>query len=93
MRSLQHLIPERARLEIKSTGVWREVPTEALTMDDILTVLPGDRIPVDGVVASGTSSVNESALTGEAMPILKSAGSSSSCTTLWQAVIAAASLQ
>ena len=50
------------------------MPAEALTADDFLIVLPGDRIPVDGSVISGRSSVNEAALTGEPLPVLKSAG-------------------
>ena len=70
----QGLVPERARLEAGAAGGWREVPTEALAAGDILTVLPGDRVPVDGVVVSGASSANEAALTGEPLPVYKGPG-------------------
>lgn len=75
-RMAQGLVPERARLEVGDTGMWREVPTEALAAGDILTVLPGDRIPVDGTVVGGASSADEAALTGEAMPVPKLPGRS-----------------
>lgn len=41
---------------------------------DLLTVLPGDRLPVDGVVVGGRSTVDESALTGEPLPVTKAQG-------------------
>ena len=72
--TLQSLVPEKARLEIRGQHGFREVPTEALSAGDILVVLPGDKFPVDGVVVSGNSSCNEAALTGEPMPAIKSAG-------------------
>ena len=55
-------------------GTYREVPTEALSVGDVLVVLPGDKFPVDGVVVSGRSSCNEAALTGEPMPASKAPG-------------------
>ena len=51
-----------------------ELPIEALMVGDIVVVKPGQRIPVDGVVESGNSSVDESALTGESMPVFKQKG-------------------
>lgn len=71
---VQGLVPEKARLEVGSAGEWREVPTDALVAGDVLSVLPGDRVPVDGVVLSGSSSANEAALTGEPMPVPKAPG-------------------
>lgn len=47
---------------------------EAVSQGDLLRVLPGDRLPVDGTVDSGRSTVDESALTGEPLPIIKSKG-------------------
>jgi Cu2+-exporting ATPase len=73
MVALQELVPTRARL-VLHTGGHVEVPAEAVSPGDHITVLPGDRIPVDGVVVSGRSSVDESTLTGEAMPVMKVEG-------------------
>ncbi|GAX75471.1 hypothetical protein CEUSTIGMA_g2914.t1 [Chlamydomonas eustigma] len=75
MVALQELVPTRARLVLHTSGGHVEVPAEAVSPGDHITVLPGDRIPVDGVVVSGRSSVDESALTGEAMPVIKTEGS------------------
>jgi len=51
-----------------------EVPIEEVLVGDIVVVKPGGRVPVDGVIESGTSSVDESALTGESMPVYKQKG-------------------
>lgn len=75
-RSLsQELLPARARL-LGPDGTWREVGSASLVQGDQVLVLPGDRVPVDGVVASGRSTVDESALTGEPMPVNKVVGES-----------------
>lgn len=50
------------------------MPSEAISPGDLLVVLPGDRIPVDGLVISGRSSVDESTLTGEPLPVNKFEG-------------------
>ena len=71
--ALQELVPTRARLVLQ-TGGYTEVPAEAVGPGDLITVLPGDRVPVDGVVVLGRSSVDESALTGEPMPVVKGEG-------------------
>jgi Cu2+-exporting ATPase len=55
-------------------GAWAEVPAEAVSPGDAVVVLPGDRVPCDGVVLSGRSTVDESALTGEPLPVVKSPG-------------------
>jgi P-type E1-E2 ATPase len=70
MAALQELVPTRARLALRN-GEYREVPAEAISAGDLLAVLPGDRVPVDGVVVEGRSTVDESALTGEPMPATK----------------------
>ena len=69
----QELLPAKARLALDD-GSWKDVPAAMVSRGDLLTVLPGDRIPVDGAVTRGRSSVNEAALTGEPLPVPKVAG-------------------
>ncbi len=69
LRSLMQLSPKTARLERNGEEVV--VPAEEVVLGDIFLVRPGDSIPVDGIVLSGTSAVNESALTGESLPVDK----------------------
>ncbi|EFP89808.1 uncharacterized protein PGTG_15764 [Puccinia graminis f. sp. tritici CRL 75-36-700-3] len=52
----------------------RQLPTELIEVGDILKIVPGDKIPADGTVVSGESSIDESMVTGEAMPVFKSVG-------------------
>ena len=51
-----------------------EIPVESVTVGDVLIIRPGERIPVDGIVVQGTSSVDQSAITGEGMPVEKIEG-------------------
>ena len=53
----------------------KEVPTSAVKAGDVLLVKPGARVPLDGVVTKGESSVNEAMLTGESLPVEKAEGS------------------
>ncbi|MEP9369978.1 heavy metal translocating P-type ATPase [Xanthobacter sp. VNH20] len=69
IRSLTALVPKTALLE-GSTGT-REVPATSLAVDDVILVRPGDRIPADGVILSGESSIDEAPVTGESTPVLK----------------------
>lgn len=55
-------------------GVEKEVPLEEVVIDDIIFVKPGEKIPVDGEVLEGTTAVDESMLTGESLPVDKTAG-------------------
>jgi Cu2+-exporting ATPase len=86
MAALQSLVPSRARLLLQGGSPdrpsWTEVPADAVGPKDLLIVLPGDRIPVDGAVVGGRSSVDESALTGEPLPVVKQAGSKVTAGTL-----------
>lgn len=69
---LVHLTPTKARkLE---DGAEREISAQEVERGDILRVLPGETIPVDGVIISGQSSVNEAVMTGESLPVDKGAG-------------------
>ena len=72
IRALLSLAPPTARV-IRNGGEI-EVPLEQVRQGDRIKVLPGDKIPVDGTVVSGSSSVDESMLTGEPIPVVKRAG-------------------
>ncbi len=74
IKSLLGLAPKTA-LRIEANGTEADVPIERVRVDDRLRVRPGEKIPVDGAVTSGISSVDESMLTGEPIPVEKSAGS------------------
>ena len=69
--ALMKLSPDTAILA--DTG--REVPTQSLKVGDVVLVKPGARVPADGTVTEGESSVNEAMLTGESLPVEKTAGS------------------
>ena len=72
IRRLMQLAPQTATL--LQDDVERSVPVSALKVGDLVLVRPGGRIPVDGVVREGASAVDESLLTGESMPVDKTAG-------------------
>jgi Cu+-exporting ATPase len=72
LRRLMALQPKTAR--VVREGVEIDLPVEAVKSGDVVVVRPGERIAVDGDVLSGTSSVDESMLTGEAMPVAKQVG-------------------
>lgn len=80
LKSLMKLAPKTATI-IKN-GAETEVSVEQVKKGDIFVVRPGENIPVDGIVLEGTSAVNESALTGESIPVDKAAGDSVSAATL-----------
>ena len=70
VRALMKLAPEEAHL-VSEDGSVRDIPVSDLMSGDILTVLPGERIPSDGVLLSENAAVDESMLTGESMPVDK----------------------
>jgi Cu+-exporting ATPase len=72
IRRLVALAPRMAR--VVRDGVEASVPTSAVQRDDLVRIRPGERIPVDGTVVDGRSSVDESMLTGESMPVDKTPG-------------------
>ena len=82
LKSLMNLSPKTATLLIN--GKEQIVPVEQVKQGDIFIVRPGDNIPVDGVVLEGESAVDESALTGESIPVDKAAGDSVSAATINQ---------
>lgn len=69
--ALMRLAPDTAIL----ADSGREVPTQSLKLGDLVLIKPGQRVPVDGIVTKGESSVNEAMLTGESMPVEKREGS------------------
>ena len=81
LEALARLAPETAAVE-RSGGVEERVPTDRVRVGDVFVVRPGERIPVDGVVLDGESAVDESALTGESVPVEKGPGSDVSAGTL-----------
>ncbi|MCW5940325.1 MAG: copper-translocating P-type ATPase [Fimbriimonadaceae bacterium] len=72
IRALLDLSPKQARLV--RDGKEEDIPLEHVHMGDSLRVRPGEKIPVDGIVIDGRSSVNESMITGEPMPVQKAEG-------------------
>ena len=83
LRGLMNLAPKTATLV--ENGVERQIPIEALRKGDVFAVRPGESIPVDGVILEGESSVDESALTGESVPVDKAVGDRVSAATVNQA--------
>ena len=79
LKSLMKLAPKTATL--LRDGAEVTVPIEQVQKGDIFVVRPGENIPVDGVVLEGSSAVNESALTGESIPVDKAAGDKVSAAT------------
>ena len=80
LKSLMKLAPKTA--VIVQDGKETEVTIEQVKKGDIFVVRPGENIPVDGIVLEGSSAVNESALTGESIPVDKNAGDQVSAATL-----------
>ena len=73
IRALHALRPEVAHL-IDWDGSEKDIPVDELRAGDMLAVRPGERIPADGMVAEGSTQVDESMLTGEPLPVPKAAG-------------------
>ena len=73
LKSLMQLAPQRARRQ-EANGAFEEIDVSELYQGDLMEIRPGDQIPADGNIVEGKSSVDESMLTGESMPVEKSAG-------------------
>ena len=74
IRALMGLQAATARVE--RAGIEQDIPLEEVRVGDLITVRPGEKIPVDGTIEDGGSSVDESMLTGEPAPVKKAAGDS-----------------
>ena len=73
IKMLLGLAPKTARL-INDDGSEIDIPLQQVKLDDVLRVRPGEKIPVDGIILEGSSSVDESMVTGEPIPVEKYAG-------------------
>lgn len=76
IRALMDLSPETARIEVGEGADTREreIPADAVAVGDLVIVRPGERIPVDGSVVSGTGYVDEALISGESRPVAKAPG-------------------
>lgn len=79
LKGLMKLAPKTATIIIDDEE--KEVPIEQVKIGDLFTVRPGENIPVDGFVVEGSSAINESALTGESIPVDKAVGDRVSAAT------------
>ena len=82
IEKLVHLTPQTAR--ILKNGKESVIPAEQVKVGDILRVLPGETVPVDGEILSGQTSVNQAVMTGESLPVDKTVGDSVSSGTVNQ---------
>ncbi len=83
IQRLVELAPRQARV-VESGGKTRTIDADDAQLNQVVRVLPGETIPVDGIVLAGTTSVDESAVTGEPMPVDKQAGDEVSAGTVNQ---------
>ena len=76
IEKLVHLTPQTARVIRKHGAEETEqmIPAENVQVNDVIKVLPGETIPVDGVILSGQTSVNQAVMTGESLPVDKTVG-------------------
>lgn len=80
LKKLISLAPTQGRRV--ANGKEEMISADAIRLDDILRVLPGETIPVDGVIVSGETSVDQSIMTGESLPVDKTVGESVFCGTI-----------
>ncbi len=82
IEKLAHLTPQTARL--LRNGAEEMIPAEKVLVGDHIRVLPGETVPVDGIILSGQTSINQAVMTGESLPVDKSAGDAVSSGTVNQ---------
>ena len=82
IEKLVHLTPQTAR--VLEHGKEKIIPAEQVQLHDLIRVLPGETIPVDGVIVSGQTSVNQAVMTGESLPVDKGVGDGVSSGTVNQ---------
>lgn len=82
IEKLVHLTPQTAR--VLKNGAETVVPAEQVQVGDMLRVLPGETVPVDGVITAGQTSINQAVMTGESLPVDKTVGDEVSSGTVNQ---------
>ena len=82
IEKLIHLTPQTAR--VLENGVERVIPAQEVQVGDLLRVLPGESVPVDGVITAGQTSINQAVMTGESLPVDKGVGDTVSSGTVNQ---------
>ena len=82
IEKLVHLTPQTAR--VLKNGTEQTVPAEQVQVGDILRVLPGETVPVDGIITAGQTSINQAVMTGESLPVDKTVGDEVSSGTVNQ---------
>ena len=82
IEKLVHLTPQTARILVD--GKEKNIPAEKVKVGDRILVLPGESVPVDGVIVSGRTSINQAVMTGESMPVDKTVGDEVSSGTVNQ---------
>lgn len=82
IEKLVHLTPQTAR--VVEGGTEHIIPAEQVNVGDVLRVLPGESVPVDGVILTGQTSINQAVMTGESLPVDKTAGDAVSSGTVNQ---------
>lgn len=82
IEKLVHLTPQTARVITDRTE--KIIPAQQVKVNDLIRVLPGETVPVDGIILSGETSVNQAVMTGESLPVDKSAGDEVSSGTVNQ---------
>nr|MCU0921777.1 HAD-IC family P-type ATPase [Burkholderiaceae bacterium] len=73
IKGLLAMAPEEASVR-QADGSWATVPVASVALGAIVRVRPGERVPMDGVLSAGTSSINQAPVTGESIPVDKSVG-------------------
>lgn len=82
IEKLVHLTPQTAR--VLRNGTEKIIPAEQVQVQDLLRVLPGETIPIDGVITDGQTSINQAVMTGESLPVDKTVGDTVSSGTVNQ---------
>jgi|JI10StandDraft_1071094.scaffolds.fasta_scaffold10886_3 Cd2+/Zn2+-exporting ATPase len=73
IKGLLEMAPEEAAVR-QADGTWLSVPVASVALDAVVRVRPGERVPMDGAITEGNSSINQAPVTGESIPVDKAAG-------------------